>query len=215
MASDGSLGDYCQVLKTQGVDATIDYRVYRPSDDSVYEGQFNGKEIKLVSAGNSGGGGTVESFVAIADDSGTVGVTVPNTWSQVDGASFTDSGMTFYGVSASTNLEAFNQGWSVPGVQVAASTDAVGTDPLDVIATYKSGAGSDCTVDSEGPYDDGYYVGQFVYFTSCGGTSTDFAVLATTDAANTHLMVVSVQMVTAQDKDTVLTNILNSFQASF
>lgn len=215
MAADGSLADYCQVLKTQGVDATIDYRVYRPSDNSVYEGQFNGKEIKLVSAGDNSGGGAVDSFVTITDDSGTVSVSVPNTWSEVDGSSFTDSGMTFYSVTASSDLAAFGQGWSVPGVQVAASADAVGTDLNGIIDTYKSGAGSDCTVDNEGPYDDGYYIGQYVYFTGCGGGNTDFAILATTDSAGTHLLVVSVQMVSDQDKDTVLTNILNSFQALF
>ncbi len=215
MAPDGSLADYCQVLKTQGVDATIDYRIYRPSNDSVYEGQFNGKEIKLVSSGNSGGGGNVDSFVSITDDSGSVGVTVPSTWSQLDGSSFTDSGLTFYSVTASPDLQAFGQGWSVPGVQVAASTEAVNSDPNVVIANYKSGAGADCTVGNEGPYDDGYYVGQFVYFTACGGTSTDFAVLASTDVAKTHFMILSVQMVSAQDKDAVLTQILNSFQATF
>lgn len=213
MARDGSLADYCQVLKTQGSDATIDYRIYRPSNDSIYEGQFNGKEMKLVSSGNSQGGGTVGSFVDITDDSGSVTVRVPNTWSQVDGAGFTDGGMTFYSLTASPDLQSYGQGWSTPGVQVAASKDAVGTDPAAIIANYKAGVAKDCTIANEGPYDDGYYVGQFVYFTACGGTNTDFALLATHDVAGTHLMVVSVQMVSDQDKDTVLTNILNTFNA--
>ncbi|HEY9499250.1 MAG TPA: S1C family serine protease [Terrimesophilobacter sp.] len=216
MAADGSLGDYCQVLKTQGVDATIDFEIYRPADNSVYQGQFNGKELKLVSSGSGGnGGGTVDNFVTVTDDSGTVSVTVPNTWSQVDGASFEDGGSTYYDLTATTNLEQFNGSWTVPGVRVTASTDAVGTDPNQVIANYKSNAGTECTLDSEGPYDDGYYLGQFAYFSACGGTGTDLAVLATKDADNTHLMIVLVQMVSAQDKDVVLSNILTSFQASF
>ncbi len=216
MARDGSLGDYCQVLKTQGVDATIDYRIYRPSDNSIYEGQFNGKEIKLVSSGASGGGGTVDSFVSVTDDSGSVSVNVPNTWSAIDGSSFTDdSGASYYSVTATTDMNSFNTSWAVPGVQVAASRDAVGSDLNQLIANYKTGAGADCTLDSEGPYDDSYYVGQFAYFTGCAGSSTDFAILATTDAAKTHLMLVYAQLVSDQDKDVVLTNILNSFQASF
>ncbi|MCC6270623.1 MAG: serine protease [Microbacteriaceae bacterium] len=216
MAPDGSLADYCQVLKTQGSDATIDYRIYRPSDDSVYEGQFNGKEMKLVTAGTTPGSGTsIGSFVDITDDSGALFVTVPDTWSQVDGASLIDSGVTFYSVSASPDLQAFNDSWSTPGVQLAASPDAVGTDPAAIISNYKNGVASDCTLGNEGAYDDGYYVGQFAYFTACGGTTTDFAVLATTDVAGTHFMIVSVQMVSDQDKDTVLNNILNSFNAVF
>ncbi len=216
MARDGSLADYCQVLKTQGSDATIDYKIYRPSDDSIYEGQFNGKEIKLVSSGNSQGGGTVDSFVTVSDDSGTVSVKVPNTWSQVDGSTVTgDSGATFYSVSASPDLAAFGQGWSTPGIQVSASKEAVGADIQQVIQNYKTGPGKDCTLANEGPYDDSYYVGQFAYFSSCGGTSTDFAILATTDAAKTHLMLVFVQMVSDQDKNAVLDNVLNTFQATF
>ncbi|GAA3742549.1 hypothetical protein GCM10022239_17590 [Leifsonia bigeumensis] len=218
LARDGSLGDYCQVLKTQGVDATIDFQVYRPIEDSIYEGQFNGKELELVSSGNSqgGDGGTVDSFVTVTDDSGTVSVNVPSNWNQIDGSSFTDdSGATYYDVTATTDLANYNSSWSVPGVRVTASEDALGSDLMQIIGNYKSGVGADCTVGNEGAYDDSYYIGQFVYFTGCGGTSTDYAVVVANDASNTHLMILTVQMVTDSDKDVVLDNILNSFQAVF
>lgn len=220
MARDGSLGDYCQVLKTQGVDATIDFQVYRPIENAVYEGQFNGKELKLVSQGNSqgggGGGGAVDSFVTVTDDSGAVSVKVPSNWNQIDGSSFSDdSGATYYDVTATTDLANYNSSWSVPGVRVTASQDAFGSDLMQIINNYKSGVGADCTVGSEGPYDDSYYIGQFVYFTGCGGTSADYAVVVANDANNTHLMILTVQMVTDSDKDVVLNNILNSFQAVF
>lgn len=219
MASDGSLGDYCQVLKTQGVDATIDFQIYRPVEDAIYEGQFNGKELKLTSSGNQGGGGTggtVGSFVTVTDDSGAVSVTVPDNWSQTDGAGFTsDTGATYYDITATTDLTNYTSSWGVPGVSVTASKDAFGSDLAQIIANYKANVGSECTVRNEGPYDDGYYVGEFVYFTACGGGSTDYAVLAANDVANTHLMIVAVQMVTDSDKGAVLDNILNSFQAVF
>ncbi len=216
LARDGSLGDYCQVLKTQGVDATIDFQIYRPIDDSVYEGQFNGKELKLVSAGNQGGGGTVDSFVTVTDDTGAVSVTVPSNWKQTDGAGFTsDSGAMYYDITATTDIANYSSSWGVPGVSVTASVDALGSDLAQIIANYKSNVGSECTVRNEGAYDDGYYIGSFVYFTACGGGSTDYAVLAANDAANTHLMIVSVQMVSDSDKTVVLDNILNSFQAVF
>ncbi|HEU4850478.1 MAG TPA: hypothetical protein VFS93_08710, partial [Terrimesophilobacter sp.] len=218
MAPDGSLGDYCQVLKTQGIDATIDFQIYRPIEDAIYEGQFNGKELELVSSGNSQGddGGTVDSFVTVTDDSGTVSVNVPSNWNQIDGSSFTDdSGATYYDVTATTDLANYNSSWSVPGVRVTASEDAFGSDLMQIIDNYKSGVGADCTVGNEGAYDDSYYIGQFVYFTGCGGTSTDYAVVVANDANNTHLMILTVQMVTDSDKDVVLDNVLNSFQAVF
>lgn len=224
MARDGSLGDYCQVLKTQGVDATIDFKVYRPIENSMYEGQFNGRELKLTSSGgggsqsgdNSQGGGTVGSFVTVTDDTGSVSVSVPNNWSQVDGSSWSDdSGAVYYAVTATTDLANFDTSWSVPGVRVTASTDAVGADLMAIINNYKSSVGSGCTIGNEGPYNDSYYVGQFVYFTACGGGSTDYALVAANDANKSHLMVLTVQMVSASDKDVVLENILNSFQAVF
>lgn len=220
MARDGSLGDYCQVFKTQGVDAAIDFQIYRPIEDAVYEGQFNGKELKLVSQGSSqgggGGGGAVDSFVTVTDDSGTVSVSVPSNWSQVDGSSFTDSaGAVYYDVTATTDLANYNTSWSVPGVRVTASKDALGSDLMKIIGDYKAGVGADCTVGNEGPYNDSYYIGQFVYFTACGGTTTDFALVVANDAGNSHLMILNVQMVTETDKDVVLNNILNSFQAVF
>ncbi len=220
LARDGSLGDYCQVLKTQGVDATIDFQVYRPVEDSIYAGQFNGKELKLTSAGGQGGGGqggggTVDSFVTVTDDTGTVSVKVPSNWNQIDGSSFTDGGFTYYDVTATTDLANYNSSWNVPGVRVTASRDALGSNLMQIIGNYKSGVGSDCSVGNEGPYDDSYYIGQFVYFTGCGGGSTDYALVVANDASNTHLMILTVQMVSDTDKDVVLNNILNSFQAVF
>ncbi len=89
LASEGSLEEYCEVIRTQGNDATMDLTVYRPSEDAFYEGQINGDELVLT----QGGGGTdpidpvdVGSFVFVSDDSGAVQVSVPDTWSQVDGA---------------------------------------------------------------------------------------------------------------------------------
>ncbi|MBX3088974.1 MAG: serine protease [Cryobacterium sp.] len=219
MARDGSLADYCQVLKTQGAEATIDFEIYRPSEGSVYKGQFNGKEIELVSGGSApvpSDPGSNTGFVTVTDDTGAVSVSAPSSWNQVDGQSFqTDAGATYYSVTASPDLASSTSSWSVPSVQVAASKDAVGTDPSTITSNYKTNWGTTCTVANEGPYDDGWYSGQFIYLTNCGGTTTDVAVVAGTDTAKTHLMIVFVQMVTDTDKSTVLDNILSSFQASF
>lgn len=225
MARDGSLGDYCQVLKTQGVDVPIDFTIFRPAENSMYEGQFNGREITPVlggtapGGGSAGGGGssggTVGSFVTVTDDSGSVSVSVPNNWTQIDGSSWSDdSGAVYYALAASMDLGGFDTSWAVPGVRVTASMDAVTADHASIVNNYKNQAATECTIGNEGAYDDSFYTGQFVYFTGCGG-STDFALVVANDANNTHLMILTVQMVTDADKDVVLTNILNSFQAVF
>lgn len=44
-AADGTLGNYCDVIRTQGSDATIDVELLRPSTSQVLEGQFNGRAL--------------------------------------------------------------------------------------------------------------------------------------------------------------------------
>ena len=220
LASAGSLEEYCEVIRTQGNDATMDVTVYRPSEDAFYEGQFNGDELVLT---QGGGGGTdpidpvdVGDFVLVSDDSGAVQVSVPDTWAQVDGAPATDGGGNqFLQVVASPDLAGYGQSWNVPGVAVSASQALVGTDLDAALASFTSGAQADCTLDNTGDYDDGLYVGKFAYFVGCAGTNTDFVTVVANDASNTHFIVVSVQMVSEADKTVVLDEVLGTFIAGF
>ena len=219
LASQGSLEEYCEVIRTQGNDATMDVEVYRPAEDAFYEGQFNGDELELTQ-----GGGVVDpidpvdvgSFVFVSDDTGAVQVSVPETWAQVDGAAVTDGGGNqFAQVVASPDLAGYGQSWNVPGVAVSASPTLVGTNLDDALASYSQGAHADCTLDSTGDYDDGLYIGKFAYFVGCAGTNTDFVTLVANDASNTHFVVVSVQMVSEADKTIVLDEVLGTFIAAF
>lgn len=217
LAMQGSLEEYCQVIRTQGNDAVINVEVYRPSDGSTYEGQFNGKPLELTASGNNGNNGQqpdpVGSFVTVSDDSGSISVDVPDTWSQVDGSGATDGGgVQFAALSASPDLEGYGTTWSVPGVTLYASPDAVGDDIATRLAQFSP---SDCTLDNSGAYDDSFYVGEFNYFTNCGGGTTDYVVLVTKDAANTHLMILTAQLVSDSDKSAVLDQMLNTFFAAF
>ncbi len=214
LARSGTLEEYCEVIRTQGNDAAIDVTVYRPSDNSIYEGQFNGKALELTASGSSDDPQPVGSFVTVSDESGAISVSVPDTWSNVDGSSGTDgNGVTFAGLLASPDIEGFNSTWGVPGVQILASPDAVG-DSIDTrLEQFTSGL-TDCTQDSAGDYNDGLYVGKFVYFTACGG-SADLVVLVAKDISSTHLLILTAQLVSDTDKSAVLDEILATFIASF
>lgn len=220
LASQGTLEEYCDVIRTQGQDATIDVTVYRPSDNGVYEGQFNGDELVLVEGGadpvDPVDPDPVGSFVTVNDDSGILSVSVPDTWGQVSGAPFTDSsGTTWEALVASPDLNSFASTYNVGGVALQSSQALLGTDLDQALASFTQGASQDCTADNSGDYDDGFYVGKFAYFTNCGGVDTDFAVVVADDYNSTHFMVVTIQMATETEKTTVLENILNSFQAVY
>ncbi len=48
MAADGTMGDYCDVLRTRGADAVMAVTVLRFATGQVLEGQINGRELAIV-----------------------------------------------------------------------------------------------------------------------------------------------------------------------
>jgi serine protease Do len=218
LGSDGTLEDYCQVIATQGVDATIDVSAYRASSDEILSGQFNGRALEVTGSGGnaSGGTGTVGSYSTFVDDSGSVSVEVPDTWDDRDGVSFEDSdGKTWYDASASTDLDGFfGDSWGNSGVSVSASPERVGDDPAVYIADRIDALKSSCTLDETDVFDNGYYLGEYAYFSNCGGVS-DYFVIGAVDYATTHFIKVRIEMVTELDRTATLENILSSFYATF
>jgi len=221
MGENGTLEDYCQVLQTQGVDAAIDVTIYRPGSDELWTGQVNGDELELAaenvtgSGGGGGDGGTVGSFIVVSDDSGIITVRVPDTWSELSSDPFADDGgANWYSLSASPDYAGYSSDISVPGVTVSASNET-NLSAEEALAQLSASADSVCTpLDVAVPYDDGFYVGVASYWTDCGGTSTDYLVLAAQAASGTHLILVNAQLVSEFDQSTVLENILSSFQAA-
>jgi serine protease Do len=214
LGAGGTLEDYCQVIRTQGVDATIDVTVYRPSTDELLDGQVNGDELTVTATGVLGGTEEVGSFVTVTDTTGAVSVSVPDTWSDVDGAGFTDAqGNSWVSVTATPDSASFSTSWGVPGVSVAATTSGAMT--VDAALTLLSdGINAECTAGDLGTdYDDGLYVGKYNSWTQCGG-GTDYYILAATDASGKHLVAVVLQLVSDFDKSTVLQNVIGSFQVA-
>lgn len=209
VGTDGTLGAYCKVLDTQGVDATIDIDIYRPIDDSLLAGQINGKELKVTQTGVFGGnGGSSNSggFTTVQDDSGVVSVSVPSEWSDVNGGAVNDGARDWYSVSASSDLAGFQSNFTTPGMQLLA-TDASYSAAAALAQFDFSGS---CTVTTaSGAYDDGYYTGVYSEY-DCNGTYE--VVLATQDTAGTATVVLVAQLVSDYEQDTVLKQLLNTFQ---
>ncbi|HWR84772.1 MAG TPA: S1C family serine protease [Rhodoglobus sp.] len=218
LAQSGTLEEYCKVVGTHGSDGVIDVTVYRPGNDSFYEGQMNGDELEKV-----GGEDPVDpvdpvdpigQFVEITNDAGTVRVTVPDTWSQVNGAPVEGNGIVYQALTASPDLASYQGSWSTPGVSISATQDgSIGIQQY--LDGFVNGISPECGDVETGEYDDGLYAGQYAYFTGCGGTETDFLALAADHADGSHRLLLTVQMVSEQDKSVVLEQILGSFEAKF
>lgn len=219
LATDGTLADYCSILRTHGTDATLSVNVYRPSNGSTYEGQFNGRTLTTDSAPtapSSEPSAPQTALVVIKDDAGVVTVQVPATWTSIDGTSFTDDlGNQVNDVRASTDLSAFGDGWAVSGVIVSASVDALGDytpdSLLDLLAAVPA---SGCTQNgTRQPFSDSVYEGSFEYWSACGGLKTEYFIIAALAKDGSHLIWVQIQL--AEGDDWVLEPIVNSFLAVY
>jgi serine protease Do len=220
MATDGTMSDYCDVLRTQGDDAPMDIEIYRPSLDLVLTGQVNGDPIVIPlitqtviessgggdNGGNGGDGGSViidgsagaspYTYTTVTDDQGLITVSIPTSWAEVDGSPNPDFGPSIW---AAPNIEGWRTTWGVPGIIVESSPDLTSAD-IPALLEARDQSASCENLGSE-PYDDGFYAGTLQVWGSCGGTDTFYVVLAASplDPAQDFLVRLEVQAVEPRD----------------
>lgn len=222
LATEGTMAEYCSVLRTHGDDATITVEVYRPADQTVYAGQFNGDPLEAASLPQTDepepDSGQAGELTIVTDDSERIRVEVPASWTEVDGRELTDDNdNVVYNVRVSPDIAEFLSGWAVSGVDVSASSQALDDTTVDGIldrwAEAPQRAG--CTLEGgeRQPYSDALYTGSFDYWSGCGGQSTDYVVIAAEANDGSHLIWVTIQL--AEGDGWALEPIVGSFQAQF
>ncbi|UOE42673.1 S1C family serine protease [Agromyces larvae] len=211
----GTLTEYCDVLRTHGQDATLSVELYRPSEDAYYRGQFNGDPLTAVPVVGSGSSAEPSAdTVTVTDDSGAITFEVPASWAQTDGAPVTDgNGTTWQSASASPDLAGFQGSWATPGATVYATRGApVSPDAAaDLVATGAAEEG--CTSTGREPFDDGFHTGVWEIFTGCGGSAT-YVVVGATDYAGTYTTIVAAQGISDADLEGI-DQVLATFYASY
>lgn len=205
LATDGTMADYCDILRSNDPSDVLGIEVYRPGTDEVLKGQLNGDPLEVVTSlateidtedDSSPEPGYAE-YVTITDDSGLIQVSVPAEWADVNGTPWLIEGSEVGpAVSASSDLAGFFETWGVPGVFVGASA-LLGITPDEYLdgVDYSSA----CTYEGRQPYDDGLYVGSYDWYSGCGDSGADFIVVAAQPADGSFLVVVNVQALTEAD----------------
>ncbi len=191
---DGTLLDYCDVLRTHGTDATLDIELFRLSDGLYHRGQVNGDPIQAVQVVPDAPQPTGE-FVDITDDTQSVYLQVPDTWTQRDGAPITDElGNVWAHVTASPDIQAYLGTWGTPGATVRASSDAMANTTVSDLLAASAGLEADgCVTDGPQDYTDGYHTGQYVFWTNCGPEGASMLVLGATADSGNYLISVTVK----------------------
>jgi len=223
LATDGSMADYCDILRTKGDDSTMSIEVLRFASGEVLTGQLNGRVLETAGvfgqqlAGDVPDTGSEYSdYVQVSDDFGAIVMEIPASWIDVNGTPWSDDAGETLGasISAAPDLDSFFGTWDTPGVFFAASDDlAQWGGYIQLLDFYRPDFAAVCELDGRYDYDDGYYRGKYDYFVKCGGSGgADFLILTAVpiDTSVKLLILVEVQILSVADVD-ALDRILATF----
>ena len=221
-ATDGTMADYCDILRSHRPGDPLAVEVYRAADDAFLEGTLNTDKVLDVSysfaneLGDSvedanGSAAGYDSYVTLVDVEGIMSIDVPAAWSDTDVESFWSYGDELVGVSisASEDIAAWISGWDTPGVFFAASTALTATESLRSLLDGQDYSFA-CQYDGRYDYSDALYSGAYDVWFDCEGGDTLFVVLAAETPASDVLMMLQIVVVTDADLE-ALDAILASF----
>ena len=187
LATDGTMKDYCDILRSRSSTDTMSVTVIRWADLSLLEGQFNGRELAVTGyfgggqqtsdQGNDNTSSTDSGYVAVQDDSGTISMEVPTDWTDINGSSWMYNGAAIgVSITSAPSVENFDTSFLAPGVFFGASSEFAKYGGYIQFLDYYTGPDGfdyrgNCTYHTGQRYDynDGIYRGKFDYFYNCGG----------------------------------------------
>ncbi len=221
-ATDGTMSDYCDILRSNDPTDPLSVEVYRASDDAFFEGTLNTDKLLSVSYSfadelgdevvDTGSTGTsVYSYVSLSDAQDIITVNVPEQWGDINAGDLWswDGEQIGVAVTAATDIEEWHAGWVTPGMFFGASTTLTAFETIDSILDGHDFS-SECDFDGRIEYSDPLYAGAYDKWQNCGGTDNLFITLAAQPASGDVLLVVQVVAVTEADLE-ALDAVLASF----
>lgn len=225
LATDGTMADYCNILRSHSAADTLSIEVLRWSDQTYLSGQLNGRQLEvsanlgqdLSSQGvesTSTDTSTYTEYVTVSDDSGAIQVSIPAEWVDVNGQAWVSDGTEIgVAIAAAADLAAFNDTWTESGLFFGVSDRLAELGGyiqlLDAVRTDFEGV---CTYDSRTDYEDSAFRGKYDLYSDCDGQGTWFVVLTAVPITNSTQYLILLEMTITKDADLdALDQILNSF----
>jgi serine protease Do len=223
LATDGSMADYCDILRSHQPADTLSIEVLRYFTQEILQGQINGRPLEQVfSFGQSlsdeiDTGGSVDAYsgyATVTDDYGSIQMSVPVEWSDVYGGYWYDDGDVIgSSIWASADLDAFETTWSESGVFFGVSDDLAKlggyVQLLDIKRSDYTGA---CKLDGRYDYEDSAFRGKYDLYTNCGNQGTALIVLTAVPIYNPQAYLILVENTITKDADLdALDMILSTF----
>ena len=220
LSTDGTMSDYCDILRSHDPEDTLSIQVLRLDSGERLEGQLNGRPLQVISipvvptsapAPDQPAVVAYSGYVMVTDDTAALQLEVPSEWSEVDGSAWLIEGQAIgLSVSASSDLDGFNSGFATPGVFFGASAALL--QEYDVYSLLDdTGFEGDCTYGGREDYDDGIYVGAYDLYTDCGPAGSSIVSTVAMPEDGAFLVWVITQIVSDADID-ALSRIIDTFQ---
>ena len=213
LATDGTMADYCDVLRSHDSDDTLDLEVLRYSTGEVLDGQLNGRELETTVTFTETieedietvveDAGTYSGYVSVMDDYGAIQMDIPAEWADVYGGFWDDEGETIGStISAAADLDAYINSWSESGVFFGASDDLAKlggyVNLLDVRRDFLI---DECKYDTRYDYEDVAFRGKYDLYENCGGSGNVYIVLTAVPINDPQAFLVLVEMQITKDSD--------------
>jgi serine protease Do len=210
LSTDGTMADYCDILRSHNPGDVLSVQVLRFSTKEILEGQLNGRALAVTSsfgdvAPDTGDGQTpaeddYPAYQTVTDESGTLSMEVPEAWSDFRGGSWGRNGETVgVGMNASPDVKKWLEGFAVSGVFIGASKSLVSLGVEKLLDEESGFQKEQCTYSGRRDFDDGVHVGKFDVFEKCGGGDASAIVLVATPQDESYILAINVTVLNDRD----------------
>jgi len=223
IGTDGTMVDYCDILRSHGPADILNVEVLRYFSEEVLQGQINGRPLESVFSFGQGlptdfddQGDIAEysGYVTVTDDYGAIQMSIPKEWVQVDGSYWTD-GVDLIGtaISASADLDAFLYTWNESGVFFGASDELAKLGGfIQLLDITREDFSPNCKLEGRYDYEDPAYRGKYDLYSNCGNQGTVFIVLTAVPKSDPQSLLILVEIQITKDADfDALEMILDTF----
>jgi serine protease Do len=241
LATDGTLKDYCDILRTHSAGDTLALEVLRWNSQEVLKGQLNGRPLAVAytlgttspTEANTPEASTTETsstlpstcvestasgYMTCTEVNGILQVDIPDTWTDFNGGNWTyDNENIGVAISAAPNLSDYSNSFNAEGMFFGASdTFAKYGGYVEVLDYYTDTYRGNCHLVGRFDYNDGIYKGKFDQYSDCGGTGGfDAYVLSAVDIADQYSKIILIEVQAFPGDTDVVNQIFNTFYVFF
>ena len=225
LASDGTMADYCDVLRSHNLEDTLDIEVLRYVTQEVLTGQINGRKLETSVSFSE----TIDEeldevvedtsaysgYMSIMDDYGAIQMDIPVEWADIYGGYWEDGDETIgSAISAAANLDNYINTWTESGVFFGASDDLAKLGGyVNLLDVRRQAFMEDCKHEGRYDYEDVIYRGKYDLFENCGDSGNVFIVLTAVPSDNSQAFLILVEMQITKEADfDALDQILATFE---